>query len=518
MAAPEAPRPATAAWLPPRTEQQGFVRYFATVRERWWLVLLVTVIATAAAAVYAEEAPKVYKAEADVLVIPAVQGDSATNGLGLLTDSSDPTQVTTTAARVLFSESVADLVRRRMKLSDTPEGILSHITIDPIAQSNLIAVTASASSAQLAQRLANGYAQAAIDRRTDLLHTEIDALVPSLRARLTTLPPADRTGSGSLGERITNLEVLRAAPDPTLRIASRPSLPVSPSSPKPKLALAAGILAGLILGLGAAFASQTLDPRLRREDQLRELFRLPMLARVPDRRSQRGPTPLSPGVLPPDVLEAYRTLRATLSAAIGEDRRSILVTSSASGEGKTTTALNLAYAYAHAGHEVILIEADLRRPTIATAIGVRPVEGLGSVLIGESQLTDALFTVPELGDHLDFLLAGRGGASLVDRLSLPGFYEVVDQALKMADYVIIDSPPLTEVVDALPLAQRVDAVLMVARLNVSRLNRLADLGEMLAQGGIVPAGIAVVGSERTIESSYYQLPPGPKTKVPESVN
>ncbi|HEY4096312.1 MAG TPA: Wzz/FepE/Etk N-terminal domain-containing protein [Baekduia sp.] len=518
MAAPEAPRPATVAWLPPRTESQGFVRYLATVRERWWLILAVTVIATLVAGVYATKTAKVYKAEADVLITPAVQGDAATSGLGLVTESSDPTQVTTTAARILYTSPVAALARQRLHLSASADDIQSRITIEPIAQSNLVAVIASAPTALGAQQLANSYAQAAVDRRTSILHTEIDSLIPSLQRRQATLPPDERTGSGTLGERIADLQALRAGSDPTVRIASRPELPASPASPKPKLALAAGILAGLILGLGAAFASQSLDPRLRREDQLRDLFRLPLLARIPDRRSQRGSTPLSPAVLQPDTLEAYRTLRSTLTAAIGDDRRSILVTSSAAGEGKTTTALNLAYAFAQAGHDVILIEADLRRPTIASAIGVRPVEGLGSVLIGESRLTDALFTVPEFGDRLDFLLADRGAAALVDRLSLPAVHQLVDDACRLADYVIIDSPPLTEVVDALQLAQRVDAVLMIARLGVSRLNRLADLGEMLAQGGIAPAGVAVLGSEKIIESSYYQMPAGSSAKVTKTVS
>jgi succinoglycan biosynthesis transport protein ExoP len=512
MAAPQASRTSTPAWLAPRAELQGFARYVSTVRERWWLVAAVTALATLAAIVYVVVAPKVYEAESDVLVTPVVQGDASTDGLGLITESNDPTQVVTTAARLISTTNIAMLAGQRLKLSDPPGGILDRMDVEPIAQSNLVSVRARAPTAAGAAALATGYAQAAVDNRTQILHEELDALIPRLQAQVAKLPPADQTGSGTLGERVADLQALRQSSDPTLRVAARAVVPTAPTSPKTKLSILAGIIGGLILGLGTAFLAQTLDPRLRRESQLRDLFRLPILARVPDRKALSRGGPVPPGSMPVDTSEAFRTLRATLAATLGDGSHSILVTSSAAGEGKTTTALNLAYAFASAGYDTILIEADLRRPTIAKAIGARPIEGLGSVLVGQSRLEDALFTVPEISPSLDFLLADGGGMTAVDALSLPAVQELQKSAKALADFVIIDSPPLTEVVDALALAQQVDAVLMVARLGTSRLNRLTDLGEMLAQGGIVPAGFALLGSEHIIESAYYYAAPPPTTR------
>lgn len=465
--------------------------------------MLVTGLATLAAVIYVAAAPKVYEAETDVLVTPVVQGDASTTGLGLITESNDPTQVVTTAARVISTPAVADLVKQRLKLTGPPTAILDDVTVEPIAQSNLISVQAKDSTAVGAQRLSSSFAQSAVDVRTQLLHEQLDALIPRLQQQAAQLPADERTGAGTLGARIADLQALRQLPDPTLRIAARATTPTSPTSPKPKLAVAAGLIGGLILGLGAAFLSQSLDPRLRRETQLREIFRLPVLARVPDHRSQRSDGPLTPSVLPPDTSEAFRTLRATLAAAAGSGGRSILVTSSAAGEGKTTTALNLAATFAQAGNAVILIEADLRRPTLGQALGVRPIEGLGAVLTGRAKLDDVLFNIPELGDNLEFLLADGSGMAAVDHLSLPTARDLLRTTKKLADYVIIDSPPITEVIDALPFAQEADAVLMVARLGVSRLHRLADLGELLAQGDIAPAGVALLGTENAVESSYY---------------
>jgi capsular exopolysaccharide synthesis family protein len=497
------PGRSTAEWLRPRTESEGLVRYIATVRERWWLVVLTTIVAVALALAYVVIAPKVYEGEADMLVTPVSSGDATTAGLGLIADSSDPTQDISTAARLVATTSVAKLVKDRLRLPGSPEDILGDIVVEPIAQSNLVAVRASQDSAAKAAGLANAFAQAAVDVRTKQLHEEIAAQLPQLTERL-------RAGQESLSPRVSALTSLSAGADPTIRVATSASPPSSPSAPKPKLALAAGLLGGLILGLGAAFASQALDPRLRREEQIRELFRLPLLARVPKLAAARPGQPVPPSKLSAAAVEAYRTLRATLTAA--GDARSVLVTSSTAGEGKTTTAVNLAYVLAQAGHKVILVEGDMRRPSIVESLHVRPTTGIGAVLIGWATLEDALLTSEEYGENLSFLLAERVGGSLADRLSLPAARQLIADAEQLADYVIVDSPPLTEVVDALPLAQRVDTVVIVARAGVSRLNRLRDLGDMLAQGGITPAGVVLTGAEGIPDSPYYfdaEAPPTP---------
>jgi tyrosine-protein kinase len=489
------------SWLRPRVESRGAVRYIETIHERWWLIALATLVALLVAGLYIAVATPKYHAEADLLVTPASSGDNSMSGLGLLTESTDPTQTVSTAARLVATTDVAAMVKGRLHDPRSPHDLLKKLTAEPIAQSSLVAVTAEANSARAAQRLANAFANAAVDIRSAALHTQISSQLPRLRAQLKTLPPAEQTGAGTLGQRIADLEALLAAPDPTLRVTTPAAKPTSPFSPRKKLALIAGLLGGLIIGVGAAFASQALDPRLRREEQLRELFRLPLLARIPRMRDPRT-GPLPPARLTPAATEAYRTLRATLAATVGEGARSILITSSSAGEGKSTSAINFADALAVAGHRVILIEGDLRRPTIARALGIQPVAGIGAVLVNHVSMEEAIVTTPEYGRNLGFLLVEHTSAPLADRLSLPTARKLVAEAEALADYVVIDSPPLTEVIDALPIAQEVDAVVIMARMGTSRLNRLADLGEILEQGGIKPAGIVVTaGRERT--GSYY---------------
>jgi capsular exopolysaccharide synthesis family protein len=184
----------------------------------------------------------------------------------------------------------------------------------------------------------------------------------------------------------------------------------------------------------------------------------------------------------------------------------VLVTSPSPSEGKSTTAINLASSLALAGNSVILIEADLRRPSIGDALGVTSEHGTGSVLLGMSNFEDALVETKAYGRYMRLLLADKSGAAsgfMADQLFLPAAQNLVEDAKQLADYVIVDSPPLSEVIDALPLAQQVDEVLVVVRLGRTQLTKLANLAELLARHDIEPVGFAVVGVPATGDGYYY---------------
>jgi capsular exopolysaccharide synthesis family protein len=454
------------------------------------------------------------------LVTPVPAQDPALSGLPIIRASSDPTRDVETAARLVANRQVAERVRDRVG-PGAPDPLLEHVTAEPVAQSNVLAITAEADSGRDAQRVANEFATSSIELQTQKLHDALDKSIANLEARIEALPAEQDTGTGpdgSLRSQLARLQTLRGQDDPTLSIQTRAAEPGGPSSPKKKLSLIAGVLAGLILGTGAAFALQVLDPRLRREEQLRTLYGLPILGRIP-RERKGASTALAPERLSPSTLEAYRTLRATLAASRRGSRStgtpSILVTSPSPSEGKTTTAINLASSLALAGNSVILIEADLRRPAIGAALDVTAKHGTGTVLLGVAELEEALVDTQAYGRYLRVLLAdSSSGASgfMADQLFLPSAQALVEEAKRLADYVIIDSPPLAEVIDALPLAQQVDEVLLVVRLGRTQLTKLQTLGELLARHDIDPVGFNVVGVPDTGDGYYYYSANTPKPK------
>jgi non-specific protein-tyrosine kinase len=478
-------------WWHPAEEQEGLRQYVETIRERKWLVIACIVIATAVAIAYVVTAQKHYEAEADLLVTPVSSQDTLLGQLGLIRESADPTRDVQTASKLVHTTPVAEKTTQKLATGESTSQILNEVRAEPVAQSNIVAVTANATSPNAAQDLANAFATSAVEQRTEALHSQVEALLRSGAA------PSDSA----------RLESLRNAPDPTVRIETLADLPSKPVSPRPVLSIAGGILAGLVLGLSAAFASRLLDPRVRREDQLRRAFRLPILARIPLERGRRK-LPLGPGQLSRPVIEAYRTLRGTLAASRHDrrhDSRAVLVTGSSPSEGKTTTAINLAAALALSGDHVILIEGDLRRPAVGKALGITAQQGIVDVLLETAKIEDALVTSEAYGPTLGFLLADQSGGWTTELFSLPAAQRMIEDAKRLADYVIVDSPPLNDVVDALPLTRAVDDVLVIVRLGRSRIDRITRLAELLATNGVKPAGFAVIGTDRPgrFDYAYY---------------
>jgi Mrp family chromosome partitioning ATPase/capsular polysaccharide biosynthesis protein len=497
-----------ADWLAPQGPREGLGRYVEVMRDRRRLIVSCVLIVTIVAGAYAKLAPTTWKAESHLLITP-VNGESDLIGLGLITSTGNPTGDVSTAASLVTTSDVAALAAINVGHT-TGRAIVGQVSAVPVAQSNVVAITATASTAARAQAIANAFALATVKSRTRQLHRQLEAIIPTIKAQVEALPPAQRTGQGSLGERLSTLQTLLAGPDPTVSVESLAQLPSSPSWPRTKLSVIAGFLIGLVIGLGGAFALENLDPRIRREEALRRIFRLPVLARIPRERRPASHLPIRPGELSPAAQESYRMLRVALGARSHEHgTRSIMVTGSTRSEGKSTVALNLAATLAFAGHRVILVEADLRRPSLGRALDLhvkRGKRGTAGVLMGEISLKDALVPVKDLSDNLEVLLVEQSVPYLADGL-LASSDEIVLQGGVLADYIVFDAPPVTEVSDALPLSQHVDDVLIVARLGHSRADQLVNLGEMLSRQGVRPTGLVVVSDDASQGSGYYAPTP-----------
>lgn len=520
---------AEASWLRPRIDDADFRRYLSFVRLHRWLILICILIGGGAAFAYVKTATPVYTAESDLFITPVNSNNTATVALGLITSSGDPTGDIETAARLVTTINAADAVKAALRLRDSPQQILQKVSAVPVAQSDIVALSAQSHSANAAANLANSFASAVIAQRTAQFHGLVNSEIASLDGQLAGVRAASAE-AGALRAQVAQLKAFLTEPLPDMRVSTLATPPSSPSSPRTTITVIGGLIGGAAVGLALAFMLELIDVRVNRLEQLHRLFRLPVLALIPregrarrpigrliarlplvgiamERRRIHRSVPRIPEVLSPAALEAYRTLRATLltsNTQVGDGPRSILVTSASAGEGKTTTAINLAFSLATLGKKVILIDADLHRASIARALELEPSHDISSVLSGEVSISEALVDSPSLGPNLRYLLAraDQEPTVLVADVLMLGTAGFLAEAMGLSDFVVVDTPPLTELIDAIELARLVDDVLIVVRLNQTRVSRLVDLGELLARIHIVPAGIALVGVEPSDSRGY----------------
>ncbi len=235
------------------------------VWRRAWMIVATVVLAVVAAGAYLYLAPRVYTAEADLLVTPVPRDDALLAGLGLIRESSDPTREVQTAARLVNTPEVAERAKTMLGLQVSTSSLLNDVRAEPVADSNIVAVTANRPSPRGARDIANAFAKSAVEIGDERLRRTVSDLIERLLNQTRTIPPVARSGPDSIGaslaRRIARLELVRADGDQTIRVLSLARAPDEPSSPQPALTVAAAIVAGLVLGLGAVLVLQSVRPQ-----------------------------------------------------------------------------------------------------------------------------------------------------------------------------------------------------------------------------------------------------------------
>jgi capsular exopolysaccharide synthesis family protein len=482
-----------------------FVR---AIRSHALVFALVTLAALAAAAALLAQRSPTYEATTELLVTPLAQDDRTFLGIPLLRDSGDPTRTVQTAAALIASPAVAQRTALALGGGVTRQTVEDSVAVEPIGESNIVGVSARAGSAAEAARIANRYAQESLALRSELLSTRVKTAIADLRdvarANGGVLSSVDRT-------RITELRSVRDRGDPSLSLSQAAEAPGAPTDAPVWLVLALALVAGLTLGAIVAVLVERLDRRVRDLDDLVALAPIAILARVPTvrRRSIRGS-----GIdAPPAVRESFRTLQIQMDQRrldMARPGRTIVVSSASSGDGKTTTAICLAVALGAAGHEVILVDCDLRRPDIGPQLRLSTTTGLGSLLNATARLDDLLQRMDRF-PKLRVLTSAQGAGGDANTLLLSGrLTAILAEATALADYVIIDTAPLGIVGDALSLARHADELLFVGRIGNTDRRAAANAFELLWRAQTPPTGWVVIGAApvRRSDAYYYAAADG----------
>lgn len=293
----------------------------------------------------------------------------------------------------------------------------------------------------------------------------------------------------------------RSGTSTTIRVLEQPTVSSTPVSPKPTKNLLVGLGIGLVVGIFALFIVEALDNRLRTSEALERLTKLPVLATIPE---EYGGEALVTTTKPRSSrAEAIRQLRTNLQfATVDRTLRSVVVTSSVPDEGKTSIAADLAITFAAIGKRVILVDADLRKPSVARIMGVDGAVGLTSILIGEVQLREALIPWGREG-NLRILPAGARPANPSELLASARMGEVFGQLTDAADVVVFDTPPLLPVTDGAVLGARSDGVLLVARLNATARSRLVTAVGQVHNMELPVLGVVANFAQRSPDYRYY---------------
>lgn len=472
--------------------------YLNVLRRRKGVVALAVGVVVGVALLASFLQTPVYQGAAEILLQPrASESLFNQNSLQL----ADPERTLQTEIRVIKSQPVRAAVQQ--KLGSAPK-----ITAAGVSNTNTILIRANSTDAKRAAVIANEYANAYIDYRrkqvvNDLLAAanEIQKQVTALQRQIDAQPAGPSRDAllaqqSAFKERLDQLSVDAALRTGGAQLVTPATEPTSPIKPRPIKNAVLALVAGLMLGVGAAFLFDYLDDSLKSKEDLEAAASLPTVGMIPSVATWRDrhdtlvitrTDPASPAA------EAYRTLRTSIQF-MGLDRpmRTIQITSSNASEGKTTTLTNLGVVLARAGQRVILVCCDLRRPRLNTFFGLPNTIGFTSVLLGDAPLSAALQQVPG-EQRLLLLSSGPLPPNPSELLSSKRTTELLAALQANCDVVLLDSPPVLPVTDAAVLAGRVDATLLVATARTTTLRELTRAAEILRQVGAPLIGTVLNG-------------------------
>lgn len=440
-------------------------QYLRIFRAHWLGVVVLTLVGIVLAAGWASLQPRVYTADSSAIVQARAQDGDSNRGTdlgqasvgGLVAQGKVKTYVEFGTSRSVAQRAIEDL-----GLTVAPEALVRSVTVTNPVDTPTLRVSARATTPEGARDLA-------------------EAWVRALSAEVNDVETDDPNTQGAV----------------FLRPVDNASLPTSPSSPNTRLALAIGGLIGLAAGIAYAIARYTLDRRIRSVDGVEQATGVAVVGTIPEEKSFTADDRLIPfdggnsmgsqNAHLFGVAEAMRELRTNIQFMdVDNPPKVMVVTSPLPGDGKSTTAANLAITLAANGQRTILIDGDLRRPMVSTVFGLPDGAGLTDVLAGRAEVAEV---AQPFGRNRNLIVIGAGKIppNPSEVLGSERMQELL-RGLSQQATVIVDAPPLIPVTDASVLANRADGAIVVVSVGKTTYEILGK-----ALGNLERAGARALG-------------------------
>jgi capsular exopolysaccharide synthesis family protein len=504
-------------------------RLIAITRAWLPLMILAPVLAAGTAFVVSSLQPKVYQGQTTLIV-----------GQSLSAANPDYTQLlvaqglSETYASIAETRPILEGVIEELGLEDTPGELAERVDVSARPDTSFLIIRARDSDPELAAAIANqvgaqliaaspaiqGLEQSDLEASIEEDLAAIRSLLETAQAEFQDLvaledrTPAQETQLQALEERLVSLRATYASllgytsggASNILAVVEPAAASTTPVSPTTLLNTVLAALLGLFAVAGFAFVAGQLDDSIKDTETIREVANLTSLGTIAPMRSDRGQAEIYRMVTllyPRSITaEAYRTLRVNVEfASLDAPVQTILVTSAAPGEGKTVTAANLSVVFAQAGRRVLLVDADLRWPSAHRYFDLPNVDGLTTLLRGETaDLNDVAQATEQ--PNLRVLTTGPLPPNPAEQLGSQRMQVVLGMLRQAADIVIFDSPPLIAVADAAVLSAFADGTLLVIDATKSRRRQVSIASAMLERAGARTLG-AVLNRAAATDSFHY---------------
>lgn len=440
-----------------------FKQFVGVLRRRWLTVVTLVAVALGVASLlnFVVLTPK-YESKATVFL--SVDVRDTTDAYASLLFASNRAE---SYAKVIKSTELAQLVIDQLNLEVTAEDLASRTDAEVVESTSLITLSVKDEDARDAQKI-------------------LDVMTAEYIDFIATLETPGEESSSPIVARVTD----QASYDP------------EQVSPTVVLNLVVALLIGILLGVALAIAREVLDRTIRTADHVADLTEAPVLASIGfDGDIRSAPLLTDLGGFAART-EAFRLLRTNLQFIdLDHQPRCLVITSAVPGEGKTMTSTNLAVALAQTGRNTLIIDADLRRPRVATTLGLDPAIGLTTALVGKTEIHDAIQVHEASGLHV--LASGAKPPNPTEILQSKITHDLIRRLRSSYDMVIIDAPPLLPVADASVLAKLADGVIIVVRHAKTTRDQVTEAINRLNQVGARLYGVVVNMVARRAVGSYY---------------